>query len=259
MLTAPSFAKLQRVSDPYTKGSRTYVKVLTAAGTEREVRLYDETEYKRLYGSASGSKPTKKVAEPLPWPENRDSPYWRPQKHTLGFDKGYITIFHGIDDYYNDYMRSIGCEYRKWWGWCLPSTKELTGPLPVEVTSHILKWESVSDNDETLYRNSDLIKKAVEDAIYGDKEYTSVYLGTVGSSYADNLTVVKVFTFDNEYGSSSTLHIFKEKDDNVLTWTTSARTLVKDKTYKVKGSIKEHKTFRGEKQTVLTRCRVEEV
>ena len=243
MPTAKSYQNLKIETEPYSMNGRQYVKVRMNNGSLKEVRWYSDAEYANLYQNAVG------------YP-NRTSPYWRPQKHTLGFEKGYITIFSNVDEEYADYMRSIGCNLRSWWGWCLHSDKELAGPLPAGVLSHRLNWTDVSDNDETLFSDSNKIAAAVERAIYGDP--TSEFVGKIGDKYEDILTVIKAIPVEGQYGLS-TIHVFKDDIDNVFSWTTAAKTLTVNKTYYIKGSIKDHKQYRGVNQTVLTRCKVEEV
>lgn len=58
------------------------------------------------------------------------------------------------------------------------------------------------------------------------------------------------------------IHTFKDDNGNVIVWKTSSTSLPElnegDKV-SVKGTVKEHSTYKDEKQTVLTRCKVKEV
>ena len=50
-----------------------------------------------------------------------------------------------------------------------------------------------------------------------------------------------------------------DKEGNVYTWGTSARSLDEGVKYHLKGTVKEHTTYRNVCQTALTRCKVEEI
>ncbi|NIN00475.1 MAG: hypothetical protein GTO24_21055 [candidate division Zixibacteria bacterium] len=51
-------------------------------------------------------------------------------------------------------------------------------------------------------------------------------------------------------------HIFHDENGNVFVWKTTARKLSEEWTYKVRGTVKEHGSYNGTLQTVLTRCKV---
>lgn len=61
-------------------------------------------------------------------------------------------------------------------------------------------------------------------------------------------------TVSNLYGISY-LYKFKDANGNVFTWFTSCMIEVERK-FNIVGTVKEHTTYRGVKQTVLTRCKV---
>lgn len=84
----------------------------------------------------------------------------------------------------------------------------------------------------------------------------SEYVGNIKDKIEKELTLLKVFTFDSDFG---VCHIYKFKDaeDNIYTWKTSKYIEEEEgEVVKVKGTIKEHSEYRGEKQTVLTRCKI---
>ena len=43
---------------------------------------------------------------------------------------------------------------------------------------------------------------------------------------------------------------------NIYIWTTASKTLAVGQTYNISGKIKELKTYKGENENVLTRCKV---
>ena len=51
MPVAPSFQNFTRLSEPFFKNGKTYIKVKNpSTGTEREVRWYSDSEYAKAYG-----------------------------------------------------------------------------------------------------------------------------------------------------------------------------------------------------------------
>lgn len=85
----------------------------------------------------------------------------------------------------------------------------------------------------------------------------SEYQGTVGDREVFELTYDNVFSFDGYYGTQF-IYLFKDNEGNIYKWKTSKALYDIDKNdnLKLKGTIKEHEEYRGNKQTVLTRCKV---
>ena len=85
----------------------------------------------------------------------------------------------------------------------------------------------------------------------------SEYVGTVGKRQDfEDLTLVKVFDFVNDFG---VLHILKfvDKDDNLLIWKTSTWTKLEEgDQVSLRGTVKDHSEYQGQKQTILTRCAI---
>lgn len=92
------------------------------------------------------------------------------------------------------------------------------------------------------------------------KDTASEHIGTVGEKLEVSAKFVKAFTFTTHYtyyGETNFIYKFVDADDNILTWkTTCLLDLEEGAVYQVKGKVKEHGEYRGEKQTMLTRCNV---
>lgn len=97
------------------------------------------------------------------------------------------------------------------------------------------------------------IGKQLEKARYDANKGASAFVGEVKAKLSLTLTVDKVFTIETQYGA---LHInkFRDADGNVLVWKTSTTRFEPGETKVLKGTVKAHTEFRGEKQTELTRC-----
>lgn len=84
------------------------------------------------------------------------------------------------------------------------------------------------------------------------KAVNAGHVGTVGKVETFDLTLAQVFSFDGQYGVQHT-HKFLTPEGAVVVWKTATVKLDVG-AYKVKGTIKSHSEFRGEPQTVMTRC-----
>ena len=225
MATAPSFADLERLSEPFEENGKEYILVKTKSGTTRKVRWYEE--------------PMKKI---------------RPVKEVLGFTKGYITIFKGDTYSLLDWFRAEGaCRYHSYWGWYVPSELEMP-VVPAGLEAIQLKWEDVAFADEDQLRPESQIKEHIDSLMYDPSP--SKWQGEVGDRITRYLTVTKVTELPDGYYGPSTFYLFEDEDGNEYTWTTAARKLELGESYEVVGTIKALQKYKGKEQSVLTRCRV---
>lgn len=133
---AKSYQGLPIVEEPYKKSGRTYCKVRMRNGNLKEIRVYTEKEYEKMY--------------PLPKPK------WAPQRKMLGFgDEGYIIIFTGADKY-EEYFNKSNARYHRIWGWYVPSN-ETVPVLPEGVAAVVLPWSNVGGENGELYSEDDVI------------------------------------------------------------------------------------------------------
>lgn len=141
---AKSYQGLRQVGEPFVKSGRNYIKVETKTGTIKEVRVYTDKEYARLY-------PATKI-------DKSKDPYYKTQKYTLGFDKGYITLIRGITPQTLKWVRSIGAFNTRWWDWYIKSTDEIPDNAPAEIKFIKLPWDPMDRGDEYLKDEKEIIK-----------------------------------------------------------------------------------------------------
>ena len=225
MATAPSFANLERLSEPFEENGKEYILVKTKSGTTRKVRWYEE--------------PMKKI---------------RSTKEALGFSKGYITIFKGDTYPVLEWFQESVARYHNFWGWYIVSEDEVPEIIPAGVTPIQLKWEDVAFADEDQLRPESQIKEHIDSLMYDPSP--SKWQGEVGDRIDRTLTVIKVTPLEDGYYGPSTFFLFKDEYDNEYCWTTGSKSLDLGATYEVRGTIKALQNYKGKKQTVLTRCRV---
>ena len=235
-MVAKTYQGWTTYGEPFEENKKMYVVVVTPKGAHKKVRWYNETEYAKMYPDAEPSY--KKL---------------RSLKEVLGFKEGYITIFKGdtypLLDWFHE---QPACRYHNYWGWYVVST-EAVPALPAGIEAIQLRWEDVSYEGEDALKSESAVKDHLAALLYDPSP--SEYQGEVGDRIERAVTVTKALPIDGYYGTS-TMHIFVDDEENVYVWTTAAKTLEAGESYLLKGTIKELKTYKGIKQTVLTRCKV---
>lgn len=231
MSVAPSFQSFEMLTEPYEMNGKKYVRVRNPkTGTERQVRWYED----------KGAPKTSKTTDP----------YYRSQKDVLGFEKGYITIFKGETYPHMDWFRAAGARYTRWWGWYFFSTKEIPADIPEGLTPIRLDWDLVKRDEENVKTDKEL-KPIVESLLYEPGK--SIHIGTVGQRLELFVKVIKAIPLENHLGNSI-MHIMEDADENVYMWTTSAKSWEEGSEHHIKGTVKSHSVYKGEKETILIRC-----
>lgn len=230
---AKSYLNWDKVSDTYVVNKKMYIKVRNpSSGAIKQVRVYTDSEYSKYY-------PEVKIIQPK-----------KSQKDALGFTNGYITIFKGNTYAHLDWFKQSIARYTRNWGWYIVSTEDVPADLPEGIEPIRLNWEDVSDDGITV-KDEDKVKAFVETLLF--EPGTSEYVGAIGQRLELNLTVTNAIELDGNYGRS-TMHIMEDDDGNIFVWSTSAKTLAEGSTFHCKGTVKDHRVYRNNKQTVLTRC-----
>ena len=237
MAVAKSYQDLEIVGEVFVSSGRQYVNVKLKSGKVKTVRWYTDAEYRKMYPEAV-------VAI-----DHSFDPYCKPQKEVLGFTKGYITIFKGDTYSEIEWFRASIARYARWWGWYIISTEEVPADLPEGITPVQLPWELVGQEDGKLTPEH-LVKEAVESIIYDESE--SEYVGSIGERLDLYLTVERAIELDGNYGRS-TMHIMRDDCGNLFVWTTAAKSWSAGTEHHIKGTVKDHRKYRNECLTVLTR------
>ena len=143
IFVAKSYEGLEKIGKPYLKSGRSYIKVLTKTGQEKEVRVYTEKEYNKMYPEAKVS-----------------SKGYGPQMNCLGFkDKDdFIIIFVGDiiknESWFNE---RVCMRFHRIWGWYVVD-KMYPAELPENVYSCKLFWSAVGQDDGYLKPDAEIIK-----------------------------------------------------------------------------------------------------
>jgi hypothetical protein len=103
------------------------------------------------------------------------------------------------------------------------------------------------------------IKKVAEEEAQKAKKAETKYFGEVGKRYKDKVIedVTLITAWETQWGVTHVYKIVLE-DGSILTWKTSnGLYLNKNETFdKISFTVKEHKEYKGEKQTEVVRCSI---
>lgn len=233
-MVAKSYQKLKMLSDkPYTKANgKLYVKVLMNSGSEREVRWYNTEEYAKMYPG-----------------ESVEPEIFVNQKNILGFQEGYITIFKGNQEKYEDWFNRSIARYCRHWGWYIVSTDTIPFDLPAELEPVQLNWEMIGCG--TALKNDEDVRIAIDSLLYSS--HPSVFQGSIGDRLDLVITVIKSHQTENHFGKTAH-HIFEDTNGNHYAWDTGAKFWAEGLVKHIRGSVKEHKIINNIQTTVLTRC-----
>ena len=236
-MVAKSFQSLEQTCEPFTTNGKQYVKVRCKNGNERTVRWYTAVEYYKLY-------PDEKQDGIF------DKPRFRSQKDVLGFEKGYITLFKGDTYACRSWLVASKMRHTRWWGWFCPSELPMPDDVPPTLQLIQLPWTAVGNEDGSLKTETEVIH-AVAPYLY--ETSSSEYVGTVGERLELDLTVDSAIELDSSYGRT-TMHVMSDVNGNCFVWTTTSKHWSAGTHKRIRGTVKQHKEYKGTKQTILSRC-----
>jgi hypothetical protein len=88
----------------------------------------------------------------------------------------------------------------------------------------------------------------------------SEYVGNIGDTITATVTLAAIHKYKTHftyYGETNYIYKFTDESGNTLVWKTATWQEIREgETYTLKGKIKEHSEYNGDKQTVLTRCKI---
>jgi hypothetical protein len=283
---ADSYAGWERIGEPFDKNGKLYTEVkercdrcvngIYAIGVEngaikahpayngvclkcngagwlrKEVRLYTEKE-KAALDRAKAKKNEKKEAEAQTRAIEKKAEWL--EKYGFNAD-GETYVYKEPNSYdVRAELKSAGFLFNPTLHWHSPI-------IPADYEDKVFKI-SVDDVVEFAAWGEGLFKSGAKDYIYGLLEQekapsTSEYVGEVGKKIEFTGTLVRKTGFQSQFGYQN-VYTFNDENGNVLTWISAVVVGASlGASVKVRATIKEHKEYKGEKQTVITRAKVEE-
>lgn len=154
-------------------------------------------------------------------------------------------------------LKEAGCKWHNLIGWHFDH--ETTEFNCFEMS--IDEVTSLSHAGEYLWdAYSDVVEYVKEQRDKHAPKSDSEFVGNIGDKVDMKLTYKQYFTFETHYsyyGELNFIYKFADENGNTIVWKTSkALELNEGQQYEVKGTIKEHNEYKGDKQTVLTRCKI---
>lgn len=168
-----------------------------------------------------------------------------------------------------DELKAAGAKFNYVLGWHFADKPEAYASVELTVTECF--WEN--DVAALHWNGTAEIQELIKSRTPHEAS-ASEYLGEVGKKLTIAATLKKSFSFENTFGYQTTttyIHNFEDAEGNVIIWKTTNSlieyTCPEDKpghyeahpftTGVLAGTVKEHSEYKGIKQTVLTRCKVQ--
>ena len=280
MAVAKSYEGMTIVGEPYERDKKMYVRVSGPCsrcggsgnysynpmdGTRcfgcggsgkqvKEVRWYTDSQRATMDKAAE-----KRAADRAVKVEERRIKF--AAHNAFGFgEKNYIMLIYGKNDEikaWRDTLPRHTIFYNEIFGWYIPSENTIDLVIPEEIKSVRLDWEKVRDQSDkenlTMIDNAEV--KKIVDSLTSEPS-KSEWQGKEGEWLPiTEVTIIKNIMLDGYYGASH-MHILQDKDENEYVWTTSSKNIEEGSTINLQMKVKEHKEYKGTKQTVVYYCKI---
>lgn len=191
-----------------------------------------------------------------------------------GFSKdGHAWVVLGDTFKIKDELKALGCHYHGLLGWY--SDHDLEGYKTLKVSIDDCYGKDYAYTYQECLFLTEIMDTIREANASLDPTVDSEYIGEVGQRITAKVRLVKTAHYSQRsfsgYGTTTTyIYTFKDENGNALIWKTTSildheidtgngiifRPILEDEEITLKGTVKEHSTYKGEKQTVLTRCKI---
>ena len=139
MAVAPSFEKYKRLSEPFEKNGKMYVRVEHPnTHNARDVRWYNEFEYAKAYGKS----------DPKDGYDNL--------KQVRGFADGPILVIRNVKTEDEEWLKASCARFAVGIGWHIVSTDELPQDAPPHFKYTLLGWDEAKIDERHLKDPKDL-------------------------------------------------------------------------------------------------------
>lgn len=229
---------------------------------KKTVKAYTDEEYEKYVTNQQKAKEKKEVAAAAQKIQNEfDS-----EKNKILFleKTGYdinnpiLYVVAGGNTYnVKDKLKELGAVYDGAIGWYFRKKVELFDEyFLVEIPLFdVFDWNPYRKGVTYKLGAHTIVKERVRAAT---PIAASQWQGNIKDKLNLTLTCINKIMLENEWGVT-TLYTFKDADNNIFTWfSSSCKTNINiNDTLNLVGTVKDHTTYDGVNQTVLTRCKVE--
>lgn len=182
---------------------------------------------------------------------------------SLGMDEeGRAWIVIGKTFEIKDQLKEAGAKYSNLLGWHFDHEVS-------EYACFMLTIDEIAEKDEeigtySLYEEWYILKLIKQLGAENAPKTKSEYVGELGQKLELKVKYIRYFTYETHfsyYGEMNFIYKFADENGNTVVWKTSkclCDELQQESYYIIKGTVKELSEYRGDKQTVLTRCKINE-
>lgn len=167
-------------------------------------------------------------------------------------------------------LKAAGAHYVPCIGWYFAHSVENYETLQVTIDKFATNFEGAWKIDD-LRCLLPCVKEAQEakkTASYIAENSSSDFVGKIGDKVTVNVTLDRVSWYETQYGTMN-VYTFVDDSGNMYVWKTSTdmgrfvgdfwQEYKKGERLTLTGKIKDHNEYKGVKQTVLTRCKYQQV
>ena len=154
-----------------------------------------------------------------------------------------------------DQLKEAGAKWNPIQGWHFDHQPE--GFAVVKVSIEQIGFKNVYGEWWGYNDDAEFTINALKDAAAPKTE--SRYIAEVGEVVDTEVKLVSEHSFETHfsfYGEVKYIYKFADAEGNTIVWKTGCQDFEVGKSYKIKGRVKELSEYKGDKQTVLTRCKV---
>lgn len=128
----------------------------------------------------------------------------------------------------------------------------------ITLASKYLKLRNLAFACSSVVGYNKYLEQKTKAAEVESRTATTNYVGSIGDKLEIDVVSAEIVTSHYGYYGPSFMYRFEAADGNIFTWWTSKgyEDDVVSTICKVRGTIKDHVEYKGEKQNQLTRCRV---
>lgn len=219
--------------------------------TGREDKLYTWKRYTPEYAQKLADKRRAKMLAKAP-EENLK------KFEEYGFSEcGKAHIVLGDTFAIKDALKEAGAKFNHSLGWHFAQQNDRFDSFEIDI-SDVAEKNDLGVWQMLPYAECFQIIKQMKEAHAPRSE--SEYIGNVGETISIKAKLVSIHTYKTHftyYGETNYIYKFTDENGNSLVWKTSSfQEIEEGETYEIKGKIKAHNEYNGDKQTELTRCKI---
>lgn len=171
-------------------------------------------------------------------------------KAQLGFVNGIIHVVAVKNTFsIKDDLKEQGAKFNRELGWYFSEAPDNYPTIQISDEEAIIMAEGYLEFNPDVER---IIRSKMAEIMP-----QSHWVGDIKDKVELELTFKRSFGFEGQFGYSY-IYIFEDDDHNIFKWSTGKSiSLDEEDRVRIKGTIKGHTEYRDEKQTELTRCKIE--